>query len=312
MRDVWNDVFSDNDCQKETLAVATVSNLQDESFASISLIQPTVLPVSIASPTEVSPRVSLLNIDDYQTNKKTNPCDAITQDLYMPTEAMTPVSVIEFPQSVNSHQHHDLDVTMPLTSILNELPMQSIDESPIEITPVASPVNKHAKCDDPFCCQHETDEFACPSVNTIDIDSNQSSPMPTALIRNRGKKRPQKHEDWSDVKRKNLMNQRKTYCSKKGRTVEAKLMGPACHCKFKCVTKISEEERIEIFGKFWELGEREKQWLHIVNYTKKQNKTRTFQRVLKHNRVYTYKYYLPKKMLNIALTTRLMSAKPCS
>lgn len=107
--------------------------------------------------------------------------------------------------------------------------------------------------------------------------------MPTALIRNRGKKRPRKHEDWSDVKRKNLMNQGKTYCSKKGRTVEAKLMGPACHCKFKCVTKISEEERIEIFGKFWELGEREKQWLYIVNFTKKQNKTRT------------YKYYLPKK-----------------
>lgn len=150
MRDVWNDVFFNNDCQEESLAVATVSNLQDESFASISLIDPTVLPVSIASPTEVSPRISPLNIDDYQTNKETNPCDAITQDFYMLTDAMTPVSVIEFPQSVNTHQHHDLHVTMALTPILNELPMQSIDESPIEITPVASPVHRHAKCDDRF------------------------------------------------------------------------------------------------------------------------------------------------------------------
>lgn len=212
--------FSDNDCQEEPLAVATVSNPQDESFASISLIDPTVLPVSIASPTEVSPRVSLLNIDDYQTNKETNPCDAITQDFYMPTDAMAPVSAIEFPQSVNSHQHHDLDVTMPLTPILNELPMQSIDKSPIEITPVASPVNRHAKCDMPCVLLPTWNWWVCLSIckyyrhrlqsiisnaNCVDQEQGKETTSKTRRLEWCKKKKPYEP-------RQNILLKERAYC----------------------------------------------------------------------------------------------------
>ncbi|CAH0723936.1 unnamed protein product, partial [Brenthis ino] len=108
------------------------------------------------------------------------------------------------------------------------------------------------------------------------------------------RKRTLNPQAWADVKRKKLLNSGKKYRSRTGRIVKERIMGPTCNCKFQCGTKISEDERIRFFKKFWELGDREKQWLWIVKYTKKHNKLRTtLQRKLMYNRQYTYRYYLP-------------------
>ncbi|KAL4713498.1 hypothetical protein ACJJTC_010483 [Scirpophaga incertulas] len=127
------------------------------------------------------------------------------------------------------------------------------------------------------------------------IDSHFQSNNRATYAVHKGKKRIRNYENWGDVKRKRLKNQGKAYCSKRGRTIDAKIMRPPCLCKFKCASKLSEEERVDIFTKFWELGVREQQWLYVANYTTKQHKARTFQRELIHQREFTYKYLLPKK-----------------
>ncbi|XP_022123024.2 protein tramtrack, alpha isoform isoform X2 [Pieris rapae] len=129
------------------------------------------------------------------------------------------------------------------------------------------------------------------SINTV-VSSCQSSPGP--LTRCRRKKRVQNYDDWKDVTRKRLRNGGKEYSSKKGLLVPAKSMGKPCACKNKCFTKLTLEERQDAFDKFWKLGIREKQWLHVANYSSKQHKKRGLQRVLKNNRQFTYKYFLPK------------------
>lgn len=45
-------LFSDNDCQEKSMAVTTLPNLQDESLAAASIVNPPILSGFIASPTE--------------------------------------------------------------------------------------------------------------------------------------------------------------------------------------------------------------------------------------------------------------------
>lgn len=162
---------------------------------------------------------------------------------------------------------------------------------PEDQTPMPSPINRHKHCQDQFCCQHD-DKEVTQLIQNSEINSNQSSP---ALVRNRGKKRIRNHKDWGEIKRKRLTNEGKTYCSKRGHIVQEKTMREACRCRYKCSDKVSEDTRKDIFKKFWALGDRAKQWLHIANYTKQEHKKRTyFARTEIHKRIYTYKYFLPK------------------
>lgn len=128
----------------------------------------------------------------------------------------------------------------------------------------------------------EIDDRALEAVNNNTVE-NSSTP---SKIR----KRILNSQAWN----KELLNLGKKYRSRTGRIVKERIMGPTCNCKFQCATKISEDERMRFFKKFWELGDREKQWLCIVNNTKKHNKlSTTLQRELMYNRQYTYRYYLP-------------------
>lgn len=168
MQKVWDDVLR------------SVDNYEEDLIAAAVVVSPSTLPVSI------------------ETTLTNPPNDVTGEDPYMSTEAMTPVSVVHCPSSISSHVQN-IDSPVTLTPIFKDLsghssPITIITENDCESliktnTPVPSPINKHAKCGDAFCCLHDKDEFECLSVNTVDTYSNQSSPAPGALIRNRGKKR---------------------------------------------------------------------------------------------------------------------------
>ncbi|KAG6457883.1 uncharacterized protein LOC119190807 [Manduca sexta] len=184
--------------------------------------------------------------------------------------------------------------TSALISDLSPFPQPitpTIDNN--DLTPMPSPAKTHGeKCKDLFCPTHDgVDYNNVPSINTF-VSSCQSSPA--SLIRCRGKKRVRNYDGWEEVKRKRLTNAGKEYCSKKGVIVSAKTIGRPCTCRYTCYTMLTLEERQDAFEKFWKLGDREKQWLHVANYTSKQKKKRGLQRDLKHNRQFTYKYFLPK------------------
>lgn len=158
-----------------------------------------------------------------------------------------------------------------------------------ERTPIPSPAKNHWEiCKDVFCATHDCAGYSnCSSINTA-----PSSCQP--VIRRRDEKRLRNYHNWEEVKRKRLRNEGKVYTSKQGKIVPAKTLGKSCNCRYKCNTKLSLEHRKDAFNKFWELGNREQQWLHIAQYTTKQNKKSGLQRDLKHNRQFTYKYFLPK------------------
>lgn len=168
-----------------------------------------------------------------------------------------------------------------------------------------SPAKNHTEllCDDVFCPTHDYANYInCPSVNTV-ASSCMSSPAP--VVRCRGKKRLRHYNDWVEVKRKRQNNEGKTYRSKKGKTILEKTMGRSCTWRYKCDTKLTVEERQDAFEKFWKLGSREKQWLHVANYTTKEKKKRGLQRDLKHNRQFTYKYYLPKNLSKVEVCKKM-------
>lgn len=70
-------------------------------------------------------------------------------------------------------------------------------------------------------------------------------------------------------------------------------MGTPCKCRMKCSEKISEEMRKELFGYFWSLGDKNRQWDFIARYVK------TFDKKVSTNsssrRQLSKKYYFPIK-----------------
>ncbi|CAG4930943.1 unnamed protein product [Parnassius apollo] len=160
-------------------------------------------------------------------------------------------------------------------------------------TPMPSPVKTHGEvCNDFLCSTHDGADIATVNQTSTAVSSYQLSRAP--LIRCRGKKRVRNYDDWVEIKRKRLANAGKEYIFKKGVIVQAKAIGRPCTCRYKCYTMLTLEERQDAFEKFWKLGDREKQWLHVANYTTKQKKKRGLQRDLKHNRQFTYNYFFAK------------------
>lgn len=161
-------------------------------------------------------------------------------------------------------------------------------------TPIPSPINSHSICDSDFCPEHE-DSFsaissASPSISNSPTVSNSSDCNDTPKTTRKRKRRP---NEWTDVKRKCLKNLGKKYVSKKGKAVDEKTMGPSCKCRNKCSEKISQEQRLACFGKFWQLGDRALQWNFIVKYSIKMKKKRCLNQETPNNRKHTYKYNLP-------------------
>lgn len=186
------------------------------------------------------------------------------------------------------------------------LPCHQVNDTAVlenDHTPIPSPVNhNHETCNDMFCPTHDSYPTDCPSIGTT--ASSMPSPLPPT-VRCRGKKRLRNQHNWEEVKRKRLKNEGKEYLSKRRIHVSAKTIGRPCTCVYKCSTKISQAEREEAFERFWKLGDREKQWLHVANYTTKQKKKRAIQTVPRHNRQFTYKYYLPKNSTRVEVCKKM-------
>lgn len=168
-------------------------------------------------------------------------------------------------------------------------------KSPLKIpTPMPSPTNNHRNCHDVFCAVHDHWIEVLPSSPSIisgvsSLSESDTSPAPSPGR----KKRKQCRESWSDVKRKCLTNLGKKYVSKRGKVVNEKVMGEPCKCRFKCVDKITHEQRLDCFTKFWSLGNKEKQWAFVVKFTLKVKKHRCLNTDQPNLRKFTYKYNLP-------------------
>lgn len=90
-----------------------------------------------------------------------------------------------------------------------------------------------------------------------------------------------------------MKNLGQEYKTKKGSIVSAKVIRPPCNCKYKCYEKLNETTREIIFSKFWNLGNRSKQWSFVTKLTKKMKKNRCLNRDSPNKRQFTIKYSLP-------------------
>lgn len=155
-------------------------------------------------------------------------------------------------------------------------------------TPIPSPINIHSTCNDEFCPNHE---ICCSEITSPSVNSPSS---PATVQSTRTTKKRQKHEkEWLDVKRKCRKNLGQKYITKRGKITNEKILRPACKCRYKCMDKISYQQRLDCFSKFWQLGDRAMKWNFIIRYSKKIKKKRCLNQDTPNNRKYTYKYYLP-------------------
>lgn len=225
------------------------------------------------------PETSKKPTDKENLNLNTqSPNSILKEDHFMPVEQIE--SPYLLPAEYNQQCVESLNIdsaptpldTSTFISELSPLPQPTSLTNDNLQTPMPSPAKNHTElfCDDVFCPTHDYANYInCPSVNTV-ASSCMSSPAP--VVRCRGKKRLRHYNDWVEVKRKRLKNEGKTYRSKKGKTILEKTMGRSCTWRYKCDTKLTVEERQDAFKKFWKLGSREKQWLHVANYTTKEKK----------------------------------------
>lgn len=162
------------------------------------------------------------------------------------------------------------------------------------LTPMPSPLNVHKVCGDEFCpnVNCSAGSVASPSLNSVGSPMTPDS-LGSIVTPRTTKKRLRNQNEWSDVKRKCLKNLGEKYVTKRGKMIDGKTMGAACTCRFKCSEKISNQQRVDCFTRFWKLGDRAKQWAYVINYTEKMKKKRCLNQDIPNNRKYTYKYYLP-------------------
>lgn len=100
-------------------------------------------------------------------------------------------------------------------------------------------------------------ETSSESESTDELTDLQTIDPPiTVSPVKKGKKRSRNPEQWKKTKAKLLKNSGKSYTSRTGKTVNERVMGPNCsdRCILKCSSKISDENRIELFNKYWSLA----------------------------------------------------------
>lgn len=99
--------------------------------------------------------------------------------------------------------------------------------------------------------------------------------------------------EWIDTKAKRLFNLGLEHTNRIGKNINAKQMGTSCKCRMKCSEKISEATRKELFGYYWSLGDKSRQWDFVARYVKifeKKVSTNSSSR-----RQLSKKYYFPIK-----------------
>ncbi|KAL4718628.1 hypothetical protein ACJJTC_005182 [Scirpophaga incertulas] len=158
-------------------------------------------------------------------------------------------------------------------------------------TPMPSPTNTHSICDNVFC-PYMFDDLLIVSSSSASTTAALHTTVCTVTTKTT-KKRPRRQKEWTAIKRKCLKNLGKKYVTKAGKFVDEKTMGPSCKCRYKCAEKISYQQRLDCFTKFWQLGDRAMQWNFIIKYSDKMKKKKCLNQDTPNNRKYTFKYYLP-------------------
>ncbi|CAG9827806.1 unnamed protein product [Diabrotica balteata] len=109
----------------------------------------------------------------------------------------------------------------------------------------------------------------CPAAEVL-VDVNNFSPENEGgTTTKRGKKRVACPSEWKSNKNKQLRNSGKEYTSRKSnKIVKARVIKPPCrNCPHNCPLKISEEIRMSLFNRYWELGSIEKQRDFVVRHS---------------------------------------------
>lgn len=152
-----------------------------------------------------------------------------------------------------------------------------------------------------------------PSVSSlISISDNEYTPTSSTSHKRKptyktdpGRKRKRHVKEWVDVRRKILTNSGQQYISKRGKTVAAKTIKPACPqtCKLQCTKYFTQDFRKNIFDEFWRLSDHTKQWEYINKFTHRFDKKRMTTENSS-RRKFTTKYYLPLPASDSTYQTR--------
>lgn len=138
-----------------------------------------------------------------------------------------------------------------------------------------------------------------PTPSTLSAPSSVLTTSSTRIKcykKDKGKKRLVHKENWNSVQRKILKNKGKSFTNNKGKVIPGKELKEPCgsKCRWKCSQNFSSEERLHIFQKFWNIGERRRQWEFVIKYTKRIPKRRQTTEVTTKKRQNTFTYLLPK------------------
>ena len=92
------------------------------------------------------------------------------------------------------------------------------------------------------------------------------------------RKRQTNKAKWQAVEKKILVNTGQEYTNASGKLKEKRVPRKSCDksCRFKCISKITEQQRNNLCKEFWDLGDHFLQWGYlneymIIEYTNKNN-----------------------------------------
>ncbi|KAI8420441.1 hypothetical protein MSG28_008931 [Choristoneura fumiferana] len=138
---------------------------------------------------------------------------------------------------------------------------------------------------------------APPSVDTQPPSVCANSDNVVVQTQHRSRKRKLNINEWQRNKSKLLKNSGKAYISmaKSKKNIEEKKMRPACldQCKFKCNVEFTNEQRLNIFQRYWDMADLECQRQFIRNNMSKVETKYRYTRVGSNRINMNNAYYLP-------------------
>ncbi|KAL7637464.1 UNVERIFIED_CONTAM: hypothetical protein RMT77_012192 [Armadillidium vulgare] len=97
-------------------------------------------------------------------------------------------------------------------------------------------------------------------------------------------------------------NNGQKYYTKRGKFIPAKQFeSKNCNCSKKCIERINEAQRMEIFDKFWNIGDFNKQNIFLYGSVQRKSVNRRRRNNSGTKRVYAYKFYLVTSGGNILI-----------
>lgn len=167
------------------------------------------------------------------------------------------------------------------TSTYEETPVAFNDESLLDQPSGSRLLSAYDASDDSVSSQFDDsdadkDYFLLSSESTSDSSSTSAEEVDNQAEMEKenevekkiiSRKRRANPSQWKRNKRKFLRNCGQEYKSKKNNIVSARHLRSPCGetCRLKCSSKFTENERLKIFEKFWDLGDINKQRFFIMN-----------------------------------------------